>query len=183
MGFVSGILPQTRIMCPPLDPCPDQSLDPLLDLSLESTPQVYWRTSPCLHWGSFRVLGPALHLMLSVADSCLSEHSMFSCDNGTKCLHLENVCDGISQCHDGSDEHPLCHGNRTSGEGSGDGGRVRGEGPREGVSGLRGGEFCRRTSRPLVREIGPWGSEPEVKGRGTSGSTGGVLSSSRISVY
>lgn len=45
--------------------------------------------------------------------------STYSCDKGDKCLLLSSLCDGLSDCHDGTDEkncplNPVCEANKFS---------------------------------------------------------------------
>ncbi len=46
--------------------------------------------------------------MVVITDTCSLEFGKFSCDNGTKCLLIREVCDKVHDCADGSDEHSRC---------------------------------------------------------------------------
>ena len=43
------------------------------------------------------------HFYVAIFNSSCDEPSMFRCGSGD-CIHASNVCDGHSQCNDGSDE-------------------------------------------------------------------------------
>lgn len=42
-------------------------------------------------------------------EDCLLDHRMFRCHDGVLCIELYEVCNGKSDCLDGSDEGALCH--------------------------------------------------------------------------
>merc|ERR1719369_1936597 len=44
----------------------------------------------------------------NVTESCEVEQGWFPCEDGSRCLHAEHVCDNIEQCGDGSDEGEFC---------------------------------------------------------------------------
>jgi hypothetical protein len=42
-------------------------------------------------------------------DKCLLERNLFLCADRRECVEVGEVCDGVAQCQDGSDEGPSCN--------------------------------------------------------------------------
>ncbi|XP_078365385.1 vitellogenin receptor-like [Oculina patagonica] len=68
-----------------------------------------------------RQIGQAQDILDGTSRSTVSgcPRSTYSCDAGDKCLLLSSLCDGMNDCHDGTDEkncplNPVCESNKLS---------------------------------------------------------------------
>lgn len=48
------------------------------------------------------------NIMTSAGHNCTLANGKFRCFDGSQCLNLDKVCNGESDCNDGSDEHKMC---------------------------------------------------------------------------
>ena len=50
------------------------------------------------------IIGPAVILTFALSNCADCRYAQFMCEDGKGCVNASNICDGVKDCKDGSDE-------------------------------------------------------------------------------